>query len=306
MTESGNDIRYLTREQIDTDRWDSCIRRAVNGLIYARSYYLDAMAKNWSALVMNDYETVMPLTWNRKYTIRYLYQPPFTAQLGIFSILPITEPVTLSFLTRCQRYFRFCELHLNQANRTTGLPVRANYIVDLGHPYNEIRKGYRKDLIGNLKKSEPDSLLYGRSPGHQAIIDLYKTQYGKRFRHISPGDFARFSGLCADLLHRQQLQLRQVLDKKSGDLLAAAVFLQDEKRIYNIMQVILPEGRERNANPFLLDQLIREFSENKTILDFEGSEIAGIAEFYRKFGGRAEPYPFFRFNHLPFPLRLLK
>nr|MBU9937149.1 hypothetical protein [Ferruginibacter sp.] len=77
-------IRYLTYRQIDKPKWDACIDGAYNGLIYAYSFYLDSMAKHWDALVLNDYEAVMPLTWNKKYGIHYLYQPPFTACLGVF------------------------------------------------------------------------------------------------------------------------------------------------------------------------------------------------------------------------------
>ena len=56
MTEPVSDIRYLERNEIDTIKWDNCIGNAFNGLIYARSFYLDAMAENWSALVAGDYQ----------------------------------------------------------------------------------------------------------------------------------------------------------------------------------------------------------------------------------------------------------
>src|SRR5262245_20345245 len=83
MTETTN-IRYLTRNKIDVARWDRCIDRAPNGLIYSYSCYLDTMSRQWDALVMGDYGIVMPLTWNRKYGISYLHQPFLTAQLGVF------------------------------------------------------------------------------------------------------------------------------------------------------------------------------------------------------------------------------
>ena len=84
MNDQLSNIRYLERHEIDTIKWDQCIRHAANGLIYSYSVYLDTMAKQWSALVLNDYEAVMPLTWNRKFGFNYLYQPAFTSQLGIF------------------------------------------------------------------------------------------------------------------------------------------------------------------------------------------------------------------------------
>src|SRR3984957_7237734 len=84
MIESAPDIRYLHRNEIDTEKWDRCIINASNGLIYARSFYLDSMAENWSALVEGDFQNVMPLTWNKKFGFTYLYQPYFTKSLGVF------------------------------------------------------------------------------------------------------------------------------------------------------------------------------------------------------------------------------
>ena len=92
-------ISYLTQANIDKSKWDRCIDTAENGLIYAYSFYLDAMSENWDALIVNDYEMVMPLTWKKKYTIYYLYQPVFTASLGIFGN-NISAEMVKSFLEK--------------------------------------------------------------------------------------------------------------------------------------------------------------------------------------------------------------
>src|ERR1044071_9207251 len=96
MSTSGH-IQYLTYKEIDKVKWDACIDNADNGLIYAYSFYLDHLALHWDALVFNDYEIVMPLTWNKKYGIYYLYQPFLTAQLGVFG-KNISEEIFSKFL----------------------------------------------------------------------------------------------------------------------------------------------------------------------------------------------------------------
>ena len=59
---SAHHIRYLRRQDIDDAKWDACIH-----LIYGKSYYLDHMTDGqWDALIMGDYEIIMPLTWRRK------------------------------------------------------------------------------------------------------------------------------------------------------------------------------------------------------------------------------------------------
>ena len=79
------EIKYLKHNQIDKQKWDSAIENAENGLVYALSWYLDIVSPNWDALVVGDYEQVMPVTHKRKYGIKYLIQPPFCQQLGFFS-----------------------------------------------------------------------------------------------------------------------------------------------------------------------------------------------------------------------------
>jgi hypothetical protein len=226
--------------------------------------------------------------------------------LGIFSPATIDPTLVRSFLTCSEERFRFCEMHLNQANRLPGLPERANYILPLGDNYERIREGFQKSLIRNLSRVSPGSLTYSRAATYQDIIGGYHDLYGRRFPWVKASDFRRFAGLCAALVQREQLLLREVRDTLSGARLAAAIFFRDDKRIYNIMPVTFPGGREKLANGFLLDRLIAEFAGTALTLDFEGSEIPGIAAFYQKFGSQPEPYPFFRFNKLPFPLRLFK
>jgi hypothetical protein len=127
-------IRYLVNKDIDKEKWDNCIDNAANGLIYGYSFYLDAMAKNWDALVLNDYEAVMPLTWNKKYGICYLYQPPFLQQLGIFNTTTLREEVKNAFIMAGLKRFRFVELFVNFKIGED----QPNFILPLHEPFEKI------------------------------------------------------------------------------------------------------------------------------------------------------------------------
>ena len=101
------------------------------------------------------------------------------------------------------------------------------------------------------------------------------------------------------------LLIRKV-DLPGSGLLAIILLLKDSGRLYNIMSTTFPEGRRMEANHFLFEQLIREFANNRLILDFEGSDIEGIARFYQKFGAVNEPYFYLRYNNLAWPIKYLK
>ena len=62
-------IQYIAYNNLDYEKWDKCIIGSVNGSVYAKSWYLDIVCEQWDALVLNDYEAVMPLPKKVGYNI---------------------------------------------------------------------------------------------------------------------------------------------------------------------------------------------------------------------------------------------
>src|ERR1700749_313156 len=138
MSTSQN-IYYIRRQDIDNTRWDACIEKAANTIIYGYHFYLDHLAAGqWDALILGDYEAVMPLPWRRKYGIRYLYQPPFTQQTGIFTTGPLNSHTIEAFLHSARQHFRFAEIFLNYGYALPALPSHANFILPLDAPYPQL------------------------------------------------------------------------------------------------------------------------------------------------------------------------
>lgn len=294
-------IHYTTHQQIDKLKWDACMESADNGLVYGYSFYLDTMAKHWDALVLNDYEAVMPLTWNKKYGIAYLYQPPFMQQLGIFSNRILNDDIKKSFVVAAQQRFRFAEIFGNFLNGSE----QPNFILPLHQSYALIKKGYKNDLSKNLKHAAQFSISYQTTDDFVVAINLYKSQYASRTPHVKKQDYQRFLKLCATAKNTGNLLIRKVVDDKQI-ILAIALLLKDKKRLYNIISAVTTDGRRCEANHYLFDKLIEEFSGQEIVLDFEGSSIESIASFYQKFGAVNEPYFLLSYNHLAWPFKYFK
>jgi hypothetical protein len=298
-------IHYITNNNINRKKWDACIEAAPNGLIYAYSWYLDPIAKHWDALVLNDYEAVMPLTWNKKWGFRYLYQPPITPQLGIFSGFQINEELVELFLAETRRHFRFAEIFLNYSNPCAGLRVHANYILPLSGNYEDLYKGYKKSLVKNLNRSAKLGLKYIKDFDLKAALDLYQRTYAARTPHVTPADYRRFGELCFSAQTLGNVLLRAAFDQEDR-LLAVCMLLKKSNRMYLLESTTLPEGRIQEANHFLLNNLIMEFAGTTMVLDFDGSDIPGIAYYYQTFGSINQPYFFYRHNHLPWWIKWMK
>lgn len=302
--------RYIKYAEIDKQKWDDCINRSLNGLIYAKTFYLDAMAQNWDGIVLNDYEAVMPLTWKRKWGIAYLYQPAFIQQGGIFSSSEITPNITAGFLDMAFSHFKFAEITLNYGQEPPAIPgvsvqLRNNYVLSLNSSYAELYSRYDSIAVKNIKRAKNAGLLYAAGKDYLPTLEMYENLYAGRLRFFSKSDFKNFTSVCRKLSEDADLIIRNVSSNKN-ELLAAAVLLKDKRRLYNLVSAVSPAGKMAQANYFLYDQLIREFSESNYILDFEGSDVEGIATFYQRFSPENEPYPFVKMNNLHPILKLWK
>ncbi len=302
-------IKYVSYYNIDKQKWDGCIKGSVNSLIYAQSFFLDGMAAQWDALVLNDYEAVMPVCWNQKWGIKYLYQPAFIQQGGIYFLKPLPKDIPFLFYEELQKHFRFAEINLNYANPAVTLPglnfsSRNNYILDLSPSYDIISSTYSKNAAQELRRLKKFNLKYKDSGDTDEAIEMYRQLYGQGMSY-SKTDYEHFKKLCKKLAKENNVFVRQVRDD-ANVLLALVLLLKDAHRLYNIISCILPEGKKYSANYFLYDELVKEFSGQSLLLDFEGSDVEGIKYFYEKFTQVNQPYLFMKYNRLPWPIKMFK
>lgn len=305
-------IAYINHSAIDKQRWNQLILASHNSLAYAHADMLDAMSPGWDALIAGDYNAVMPLTWRSKLGIKYLCQPAFCQQLGIFSAASIHAPLVEAFVRKASLHFRLIEIWMNFGNPLLeGAKGATNFILHLLPGYESIKNGYKNDLHKNLARTEKFDLIYTSTNNVDLAIENYQMLYGANMSYRKQ-DYESLSFLCKKWLPLGKCFVREVhlhskAEKSAIDsLLAIGLFLKDEHRIYNIASTTLPNGRTMEANHFLFDQLIREFAGQDVILDFEGSDLPGVARFYQKFGPQNQPFSFWKSNRLPAVMRWWK
>jgi hypothetical protein len=303
----GNHICYLRQTEISKPKWDECIEGADNGLIYAYSYYLDALAKSWDVLVMGDYEAVMPLTWNKKYGIYYLSQPPFTASLGVFG-KNLTEKLIGDFIQAIPKKFKLIEIALNYGNIFSvpeGLSiVRNNYTLSLNKDYQSLYLSYKQNIRRNIKKAEQFGCTIKKDIPVADVIALSKPLM-KQLSGVKDEDYENFESLYY-LLYQQNKAITYGVYSPSNELVSSCVYFLSNNRAYYILVGNHPNGKTLGASHYLIDRFIYDYANSNLILDFEGSDISNLAYFYSSFGADVEIYPFLKINHLPFWIKWLK
>jgi hypothetical protein len=306
-------IQYLLHEQVDKKKWDECISNAGNGLIYGYSFYLDAMAKQWDALVLSagpgsgsEYEAVMPLTYNKKYSIYYLYQPPFTAALGVFG-KNISEELLNKFLLAVPAKFKYWDIYLNHGNyfklKDFEMYQRMNYVLPLNKSYEDIYAAFRNSTQRNKKKFAQLKGEIKKDVPIKEVAELSREQ-SQAFSTLTEDDFKKITGLYK-LLHREGNAITYGA-YTNGQLVASAAFFFSRKRAYYILVGNHPDGKTAGASHALINAFIEDHAGKDLILDFEGSDIHSLAFFYSSFGSVEEKFCGIKLNKLPKLVKLFK
>lgn len=301
-------IQYLHHHQVDQQAWNACIDKATNGKVYAYSWYLDAMCTNWDALVLENYQAVMPLPFREKWGIQYLYQPFLTAQLGLFGAQPCKELLN-SFLKSIPAKFRYWDFPLNSGNvfALDSFPLyqRMNYVLNLHQPYEALSAQYRENTRRNIKRSLPFNLQVKKGLPIDEVISLNQSQSLRQQQEFTDSDYGRFRGLFSRLADQGKAETYGVYSPRN-ELLASVAFLYSHNRAYYLLVGNHPNSRALGASHRLVDTFIQDHANLPLLLDFEGSDIPSLAFFYSSFGAVSEPFSAIRHNRLPWFLKWLK
>ncbi len=302
-------IKYLKQEEIDYDKWDNCIANSIGSYIYAYSWYLDIVAGEWDALVEDDYKSVFPLTFRNKYGIKYVYQPPFTQQLGLFSTELKGKDKLQEFILSIPKEFKLTEINLNKhyyINESIDYKLidNINIELDLAEEYDVLLKKFSSNLKRNIKKGVKNNLSCSENIKPESLINLFKNNKAKEVDAYSEEDYQRLGRLMYSLLSKQRASIHGVFSK-ANTLLGAMLVLKDQGRYIFIFSGLSQEGKDKGAMPFLINDFIRDHSSSNLVFDFEGSNDEGVARFYLSFGSQKFHYQGLRYYQMPFLLKTL-
>lgn len=302
-------IRFLKRNEIDTLKWDACIAKSSDGQAFYYSWYLDTCCATWAALVEGNYETVFPLAYKNKLGIEYVHQAFFIRHFGVISIHPIDEKKRTEFLLSIPeeiKYLDFC-LHENHQTVPEGIKTETKIYqkLSLRHSYETLRKSYHENLLRNLKKAEKKSLTINAHFAPEKLVLSFKAYQKKAAEKFSDADYHTLLHLMQVSSHHAMGTCWAVCDQEKT-VLAAAFFIKTKSRQLYLKGFSSPEGRKYGAMHFLFDQFIRKNASQDIDLDFGGSSIKSIAQFFQSFGSDDCVYLRLQINRLPKALRWLK
>ena len=284
-----SEITYISRHELDIARYDACISNAINSRIYAYSWYLDIVAEHWDVLVYGNYDAVMPLTWKRKFGIKYITIPPWVQQMGVISSQEKLVQNVDNFIKEIPKKFKKIDYQFNDFNEIE-IPDtvwRNNYILTLNNSYVSIYNGFSKMRQRILTSLNIEQYTLKENQPINVILNEYKRYIQPKSGH-SEHDINLFRRLYNEANRREKAFNVQVWQNEM--FLSGVIFFKSNHRLYSIFLAQTQTGKEANTTSMIYQYVIEKYQNTAYILDFEGSNIHGVKTFIESFGAVNKPY----------------
>ena len=312
-------IHYVSQEKIDRPQWDALITQAPNGLIYALSWYLDIVSPGWEALIKEEggrYVAVLPLPVRRKFGMRYLIQPLFTQQLGLFYLEPPTAADWARIGQLLHQQFRYITRYaFNVGNAEvvgsndlamSGMWTR-NYHLSLRPAYEELWASYRPDRRRHLRKAQAHSLRVEPTTDVELLVKLFDENTAHRLNGVlgEAYEYPMLRALYAAAGRAGMASMWQVRAAQ-GQVVAMMFLLHFRQQVIYLFNSSTAEGKAMGAISVMIDEFVRRHAEQDLCFDFESPGVPSLERFYSSFGPAAVPYFVVMADRLPWPVRQLK
>ncbi len=320
-------VDILSSGFFSAQQWDTFIESSPQGALYALHGYASAVAADWQAAVVSKGErwlAVMPFVARQKLGLKYSLQPLFCQYWGVFfaplegtayaqlsqqrkcleALLPVLQPFRLMKHRLSPHFPDLLPFHWDQFS----LHPRFTYTLDIQRRKEDLWAALAPPLRRQIKKGEKLNLQFKETDNPQALLGLIARQ------HAAGHDVLKGAKNGLILLQEVMNYLKTsgkgklgIIENEEGHVLAAGLFGYFNATALYLIGSYDPEHRDTGAMSQLMWQAIGKAKEKKCqTFDFEGSMIASIEGFFRKFGTRPQTYFEISKNTLPLPLRWME
>lgn len=281
-------IKRIPRKKLDINKYIECLNKSVNYRIYAEYWYLDALVENnWDCYVLNDYEAVMPLPFVKKFGFKFILQPIYCQQLGVFHQENFSKKTFQLFENKLHRNL-VRAYSFNEENTEMFEPKgkkKINYVLDLNQDYEKIFSNYSRNRRNEIKQTIKFDYKFKKT---NQLDNFHKVN--SSYEYIVSNNLINYSkNKLEKLLNKKIITVYEIFDSENN-LLGCQLEMTSKNRIYNFAFARNKNSKSNFGSAFIIDYIIKTFSNSELTFDFEGSMVQSIAKFMQGFGAIKKHY----------------
>ena len=295
-------------EQDDFNLWDHYVLNHPEGTIFHTTNWLSRINPEIEVYVQMKEEVIeggIALIKTTKNKCKGYHIPPYTPYFGPLFGNTEREKQFFSLNT----YYKFC------ADLLKSIPKSGHYDFKVSNSFHNILpfhwKGFQTSVLATytIQKSLEDYLKQLNKNKYRELKKLLAEEKAGNIKVIEDQRLPEIVSLLETTAKRKNFKsnasiVKQLFEKpdssfmktfliESKDLgvISAGLFLFDNKRVYNLLNVSkdIDHPVYKTINLLTLYKGISFALDSNRIFDFEGSMIKGVESFYRLMGGTHTP-----------------
>jgi hypothetical protein len=278
------ELQFLKREEIDASKWDEIVRNnsAISHSNY--SWFLDTICKNWGAFKAVDQEIYFPIPFLKGVANKMLYHPIFSRELCVIKKSDVSDiEFTKALVSKIKSTFK--HFHFKSDFEIPGFSSEKIFqkIIEFDS-YEDLKSRYSNNSKRILKKFESDHYEILVNSNISESVRLMKKELGTKIKELESEEFNILESLINKSLKNGSGHIVSLCN--NPDIKATAFFIIKNEKLIFIKGASKKEEMKLGAMYFLFDHAFKIFHDKFKEVDFDGSNIENVANFYRKLGGK--------------------
>ncbi|MEM6967235.1 MAG: hypothetical protein AAF573_20905 [Bacteroidota bacterium] len=251
-------------------------------------WYLNNVAKEWDALIEDEYESVLPLIWQPKLlNTKEIYVPQLVRSTGIYSVNFLSKRRVNAFLEAIPKQYQNIEIALNE-----GIAVskdldfeqeqKQNLQLLLNKDYESLELEYSDETNDLILKATKDNLTSNSNIKPEVLADFYKNHTPNTLGREEK--FHALQRIMYNALHRG-IGFASGIQNEKGDILAADFFIFSHGKMMSLIGTVSEKGLKSGAHHLLIDRIIQTNAARPMVLDFNNNE-----DWVKGFGAKPARY----------------
>ena len=289
-------MKFISRENIDCQKWDDLVINTLGASIFSLSSYLDEIAENWMIYVDEKYTKGIAVPYAVRLGIKTCYTPIFITKL---EWLGANQQDLVQFGMDVKDYFSIGNFCIRQ--RLENLKC-IEFIEQTISSESTINHGSQAKRM--INKSEKSAHRIEHSSDASAIFSLIRSELLPKISSLTEGSIHRMEKAIEKMSEQGHLQILSVFQ---GENFVGGLFLIDFNQTVLYLKGAFSEDAKKNGGMYAaMNTAIQQaLSEGKSF-DFGGSRIDGVRHFNLQLGGTDSSYYNYQWDKSPLWYRIAK
>lgn len=281
-------LKFVKRQEIKDSKWNEIVAGNPQVSHSNFTWFLDEICKNWGAFTNEDQSIFFPCPYLKGVGNLTLYQPIFSRELSIIAPKDISVDEFIDQLKKeIPNKFKF--YHFNSSYSLGDKSEKRVYqIIENAATLEELKNGFSDNAKRQIRKYEKEK--------REALIDSNITEaVGLIKKILSPKVSELKSEEFKILMNLVKRSMKEGLGHmvsfcNNPEIRCTGFFMIKNETLIFIKGAAEEDDMKSGGMYALMNEAFKTFESDFNRVDFDGSNIEGVASFYKKFGAKDKEY----------------